>query len=93
MIKKLLCILALSLLFANNAYSTHFLGKKAYEVCKVSQDIDLNMNWKQDNGSWEVEEFSLKKGDHLKMHFHKNNSGKWYVGCLLYTSPSPRDRG
>ena len=79
MIKKLLCIVALILLFANNAYSTHFLGKKAREVCRINQDIDLNMNWKQDNGSWEVEEFSLKKGDYLKMYKHKKSHAKWYV--------------
>jgi len=78
--KKFLAILVMSLLFISNAYATHFLTKKARAVCKVSQDIDLIMNWRHDDGSWEVEEFSLKKGDHLKMHFHKKNSGKWYVG-------------
>ena len=77
---KILGIVVLSLLFISNAYAAHFLGKKAREVCKVNQDIDLNMNWKQDNGSWEVEEFSLKKGDYLKMHKHKKSSAKWYVG-------------
>ena len=80
LMKKLLGILVVSLLFISNSYATHFLTKKARAVCKVNQDIDLIMNWKHDDGSWEVEEFRLKKGDHLKMHFHKNNSGKWYVG-------------
>ena len=71
--KKFLAILVMSLLFISNAYATHFLTKKARAVCKVSQDIDLIMNWKHDDGSWEVEEFSLKKGDYLRMHFHKKN--------------------
>ena len=32
------------------------------------------------DGSWEVEKFGLKKGDHLKMHKHKKKNTKWYVG-------------
>ena len=77
--KKLLGILVLGLLFIDNAYATHFL-KTASEVCKINQNIDINMKWKQDDGSWEVEKFSLKKGDHLKMHKHKKKNTKWYVG-------------
>tara|TARA_B100001123_G_scaffold407829_1_gene500389 strand:+ start:505 stop:1755 length:1251 start_codon:yes stop_codon:yes gene_type:complete len=78
--KKFLVIMAMSFLFISNAFASHFLDKKAREVCKINQDIDLNMNWKHDDGSWEVEEFSLKKGDYLKMHKHKKSSAKWYVG-------------
>jgi len=78
--RQLLCTLVLSLLFISNAYATHFLGKQAREVCKINQDIDFSMNWKQDDGSWEVEKISLKKGDHLKMHKHKRGNARWYVG-------------
>ena len=77
--KKLLGILVLGLLFIDNAYATHFL-KTASEVCKINQDIDFDMKWKQEDGSWEVEKLSLKKGDHLKMHKHKKKNTKWYVG-------------
>ena len=63
--KNFLTILVLSLFFISNSYAEHFLTKKAREVCQVNQNIDLTMNWKQDNGSWEVEKFSLKKGDYL----------------------------
>jgi len=78
-VKKLLGILVLGLLFIDNAYATHFL-KTASEVCKINQDIDFDMKWKQEDGSWEVEKLSLKKGDHLKMHKHKKKNTKWYVG-------------
>ena len=78
--RQLLCTLVLSLLFISNAYATHFLGKQAREVCKINQDIDFSMNWKQDDGSWEVEKFSLKKDGYLKMHKHKKKNTKWYVG-------------
>ena len=77
--KKFLGILVLGLLFIDNAYATHFL-KTASEVCKINQDIDFDMKWKQEDGSWEVEKISLKKGDHLKMHKHKKKNTKWYVG-------------
>ena len=78
--RQLLCTLVLSLLFISNAYATHFLGKQAREVCKINQDIDFSMNWKQDDGSWEVEKFSLKKDGYLKMHKHKKKNTKWYLG-------------
>tara|TARA_Y100000590_G_scaffold254849_1_gene286161 strand:- start:378 stop:1613 length:1236 start_codon:yes stop_codon:yes gene_type:complete len=78
-VKKLLGIMVLGLLFIDNAYATHFL-KTASEVCKINQDIDFDMKWKQEDGSWEVEKISLKKGDHLKMHKHKKKNTKWYVG-------------
>ena len=71
--------MVLGLLFIDNAYATHFL-KTASEVCKINQDIDFDMKWKQEDGSWEVEKISLKKGDHLKMHKHKKKNTKWYVG-------------
>ena len=65
--------MVLGLLFIDNAYATHFL-KTASEVCKINQDIDFDMKWKQEDGSWEVEKISLKKGDHLKMHKHKKKN-------------------
>jgi len=44
--KNFLAILVVNLLFISNSYATHFLTKKARAVCKVSQDIDLIMNWR-----------------------------------------------
>ena len=77
--KKFLGILLLGQLFFSNANALpKWIGKKL-EVCRVNQDLDLSMNWKEDDGSWEVEEFSLKKGGYITINQRKDKNQKWYV--------------
>ena len=61
-----------------------FIKVKFYEnIIKSNKTIDL-INYLQRNKNIEI--FFLMGADNL-INFHK-----WHKSCLLYTSPSPRDR-
>ena len=78
--KKLLGILVLSLLLSSNANAVpKWIDSKIISICKVKQDIVLNMNWLQDDGKWELEPIYLKKGDYLSVHKKKKNNQKYYA--------------
>ena len=63
-----------------NAYAfPSWLQSKALQICKSNQDIDLTMNWKQDDGTWEAEPINIKKDDYISIHKKKKNNDKWYV--------------
>ena len=68
--KKLLGIVVLGLLFFSNARGAvpKWIDSKILEVCRVKQDIILNMNWLQDDGKWELEPIYLTKGENLSVH-------------------------
>ena len=70
--KKFLGILVLGLLWFGNAHAIPKWIGKPVKVCKVNQDIELSMVWLEEGRVEEKDDFSLKKGDYLKMHFHKN---------------------
>ena len=42
---------------------------------------------------WQVKLITVKPGEKLSLQRHTHRSEHWIVvsGCLLYTSPSPRD--
>ena len=70
--KKLLGILVLGLLLSSNAKAVpKWIDSKIISICKVKQDIVLNMNWLQDDGKWELEPIYLTKGDYLSIHKKK----------------------
>ena len=78
--KKLLGILVLGLLLSSNANAVpKWIDSKIISICKVKQDITLNMNWLQDDGKWELEPIYLKKGDYLSVHKKKKNNQKYYA--------------
>ena len=79
--KKLLGIVVLGLLFFSNAKGAvpNWINSKILEVCRVKQDIILNMNWKLDDGRWELEPIYLTKGDYLSIHKKKKKNQKYYA--------------
>ena len=78
--KKLLWIVVLGLLFISNAKAVpKWIDSKILEVCRVKQDIILNMNWKLDDGRWELEPIYLTKGDYLSIHKKKKKNQKYYA--------------
>ena len=78
--KKLLGIVVLGLLLSSNAKAVpKWIDSKILEVCRVKQDIILNMNWLQDDGKWELEPIYLTKGDNISVHKKKENNQKWYA--------------
>ena len=78
--KKILEIVVLSLLFISNAKAVpKWLDSKILEVCKAKQDITLYMNWKEDDGKWDLEPIYLTKGDNISLHKKKKNNQKWYA--------------
>ena len=75
--KKLLGIWVLSLLLSSNANAVpKWIDSKIISICKVKQDIVLNMNWLQDDGKWELEPIYLTKGDYLSVHKKKEKQSK-----------------
>ena len=82
--KKLLGIVVLSLLFISNTKAVpKWIDSKILEVCKVKQDIILNMNWKLDDGRWELEPIYLTKGDYISVHKKKKNNQSIYVPSFV----------
>ena len=79
--KKLLGILVLGLLFFSNARGAvpKWINSKILEICRVNQDITLNMNWLQDDGKWELEPIYLTKGEYLSVHNNKKKNQKYYA--------------
>jgi len=78
--KKLLGILVLGLLLSSNAKAVpKWIDSKIISICKVKEDIVLNMNWLQDDGKWELEPIYLTKGDYLSVHKKKKNNQKYYA--------------
>ena len=93
--KKFLIILPLCLLFVFNGkkYEEALVNRLSLpvQVCVEGQDCGTSSQSSQMsamNTSVEVQKIELSQGSEhtIKML----NSGE---GCLLYTSPSPRDRG
>ena len=77
--KKLLGILVLGLLLSSNAKAVpKWIDSNIISICKVKQDITLNMNWLLDDGKWELELIYLTKGDYLSVHKKKKNNEKYY---------------
>ena len=41
--------------------------------------------------AWTIDFFKIQEGDAFKVYYENNYIDGEYIGCLLYTSPSPRD--
>ena len=77
--KKAIAIIILGLLLSSNAKAVpKWIDSNIISICKVKQDITLNMNWLQDDGKWELELIYLTKGDYLSVHKKKKNNEKYY---------------
>ena len=66
--KKILGIVILCLFWCSNANSLpSWLGKNPIKICKASQDIELTMNWYNDDGSLEEKPtpISIQKGEYV----------------------------
>ena len=59
----------------------HHLGKRPYGYIGVEYDLTPHLN------------FGGRNIIAVRVDDHKQPSARWYGGCLLNTSPSPRDRG
>ena len=78
--KKVWGILVLGLLLSSNAKAVpKWIDSNIISICKVKQDITLNMNWLHDDGKWELELIYLTKGDYLSVHKKKKNNEKYYA--------------
>ena len=72
--------MVLGLLLSSNAKAVaKWIDSKIISICKVKQDIVLNMNWLQDDGKWELEPIYLTKGDYLSIPKKKKNNQKCYA--------------
>ena len=66
--KKLLAILVLALFWCSSANSIpSWIGKNPIKICKASQDIELTMNWYNDDGSLEEKPtpISIQKDEYV----------------------------
>jgi len=78
--KKFLAILVLGLLFCNYSNAVPSWLGKAFELCKVNQDISFYKGWKKDENSksWNLELVNLSKGQFLTIHKSKGGR-KFYL--------------
>ena len=66
--KKLLGIVVLALFWCSSANSIpSWIGKNPIKICKASQDIELTMNWYNEDGSLEEKPtpISIQKGEYV----------------------------
>ena len=78
-----LCCLSISQPVLQAQVEINFPERNAKEIAKENTAVDLSGLWEA-----EITQLTWKGQPNLQ-----NMSGKLHVDCLLYTSPSPRDRG
>ena len=61
------------------------------ECAKLNQDVIAPLNWEGDKNPSAFANGHVKTTPGFKEAFKQYGEGGWQ-GCLLYTSPSPRDR-